>query len=71
MIPTWGGMSQERNAKLKFEVRVRVWYMSRRNILTERAASTKHRAMRHQGILRNYDIWLGGVVKFKVKNGRR
>lgn len=52
-----GSISKERVAKLKFEDGIRVRCMSRRDILTETAASTKHRAMRQQGILWSYDIW--------------
>lgn len=66
-----GSISKERVAKLKFEDGVRVWCISRRDMLTEIAVSTKHKATRQQEILYNYDIWWLGIVKFKVKSGRK
>lgn len=52
-----GSISKEIVAKLSFENGVRVWYMNRRDILTETAVSTKHRTMRQQGISWSYEIW--------------
>lgn len=52
-----GSISKEIVAKLSFENGVRVWYMNRRDILTETTMSTKHRTMRQQGISWSYEIW--------------